>query len=426
MSEKLFTNDIDYDFFLSEWVKARDFVHSEKMVKSKGDIYVPRLNGQDDNEYKSYISYGGLSMYMKKGLFTYIGMVMRKKYTLTLPASENTDITELQRYPVLPNNQDLDGLVYQVLYNRFLYGRIGMLVDYVDKDSRSYIMLYDTFSILSTSYDKYGILNEVWLKDGNNTLRLYIRDNIYMQDVFDEDDVLIDSIRPIKNGEYFDYIPFIITGDYIPFLIEILDLNLHHYKLSVDLCYALHWVGIPTPVVTGIQNEEDIPDFIGVSRYINIPDPQGRAFFMEFEGKGLDSIVERMKVIEEDISKLTVNMILSDVGMSTKTATQSLIDYNSSVSSLTGVVNNIGNDITTAFNIMMDWNTMKTDYHISLNTDFVSKKMEPQMLRELTNMLLSNTISYDTYWQALQDGEMVNDNKSSKDELTDIKNNITL
>jgi len=417
MSKIYETND-EYDFYFSEWEKARDFTHSEKKVKSGGEKYIPRLRGNDDNEYQTYLSFGSLSMFAKKVLMSYIGMVQRKQYTITHP-----DIIYDTKYPITPNKKTLYRFITDVLYNRFLFGRVGILVDYIDADERSYMFLYDTFSILEVKYDVYGNLNKVVLTQSDNTLlKLELIDGVYTQQKFDieTEEPVTELITPIKNGNTFDYIPFVIMGDYIPFITEIIDLNYHHFRLSVDLQYALHWVGIPTPTVTGITNEEDVPDFIGTSKYISIPDPNGKAFFMEFEGKGLDSIKDRMEDIRNDIASLSINLILNDQ-FTSKTATQSIIDNNNSSSSLAGVVKDISADLTTIFNIMMDWNIMETEFVIKLNTDFVASKMDPQLLRELTNMLLSGTISYETYWKALQDGELVDSDKSAEEEKTNIE-----
>jgi hypothetical protein len=410
---KIYTTNTEYDFYLSEWNKAKHFYTNEKLVKQNANLYVPKLNGQDDNEYNDYISYGCLTMYFKKVVNTYVGMVTRKPVQIF----KDSEIENLEE--VTPDKKNMDDFVYDVLLHRFQYGRCGILVDYLDEDSRSYFSFYDTFSILEVRYDRYGSLSKVVLEEEDRYIELVLEEGVYVQNHYDKDtENIMKTVTPIKNGKVFDYIPFIIIGDYVPLLTEILDLNVYHYRLSVDLGYGLHWTAIPTPVVTGISNQDDVPDFIGASQYISIPAPDGKAFFMEFQGVGLSSISDRMETVENNISKLTVNMMLDNINQ--KTATQSLIEHNSSVSSVIGIVNDIARDLTIAVNIMKDWNDMETGYVVVLNTDFMSRSMDPSLLRELTNMLLSNTISYETYWDALQKGEIVSEEKTAEDEQNKI------
>jgi hypothetical protein len=55
---------------------------------------------------------------------------------------------------------------------------------------------------------------------------------------------------------------------------------------------------------------------------------------------------------------------------------------------------------------------------VSLNKDLVAAGMEPQMLTALTQALLQNTISYETYYHQLQQGEIARPLVDVEDEKT--------
>jgi hypothetical protein len=142
---------------------------------------------------------------------------------------------------------------------------------------------------------------------------------------------------------------------------------------------------------------------------------------MEFEGKGLSTLTDRMDMITRDISNFAVNLVINDQ-INNKTATQSIIDQNNNTSSLINCVRDLSATLTLSVNEMLEWNAFDNNYIISLNTDFVSSRISAQDMRELTNMLLSGTISYDTYWAALQNGEVVSEDVTSSEEKDKINN----
>jgi len=44
----------DYDAALASWQRARNVIGGEDPVKAAGELYLPRLTGQSDDEYNAY------------------------------------------------------------------------------------------------------------------------------------------------------------------------------------------------------------------------------------------------------------------------------------------------------------------------------------------------------------------------------------
>ena len=421
----------EYIEMYSEWTKATDFAHSEKRVHDKGEVYFPRLSGQEDDEYKSYVGRASLTMFEKKIRDTYRGMATRKPVDI-----ENDEQLADYLTKVTPTDDSFDSYIFNMLGEYFLTGRCGTLVDLPlgYTDANPYLVLYNATSIINWNTDDYGILTMVVLReiteidDGDqfNTSTefryrvLDLVDGAYRQRLFNSSGVqLNEDIFPQMNGKSLNYIPFTIHGGVKvkpPFLTEVLDLNLHHYQLSGDLGHGLHWVALPSPVLTGVP-KEDVPNHIGSARFIVLEDSDAKAFFLEFEGKGLDEITGRMRVIEETISVMAINMIMND---NAKTATQANIDSSSTTASLAGVINKLSDEFTIVLTTVSDW-MGKTVGNVSINTDFVSAKLDANNFNALVNAYIKGTISYSTFWKNLQHGEIASNNKTADEEQSEIE-----
>ena len=63
----------------------------------------------------------------------------------------------------------------------------------------------------------------------------------------------------------------------------------------------------------------------------------------------------------------------------------------------------------------------KTCGKTQINTDFISKTMPPEMIRELRQTWLDGGISYETLWTNLQQGEVADQHKTFDQEQSDIE-----
>jgi hypothetical protein len=70
-------------------------------------------------------------------------------------------------------------------------------------------------------------------------------------------DVLLSEVYPLMNGKPLDFIPFtfLSTDDNTaevdePPLIDLVNVNLSHYRTCADLEHGAHFTGLPTPYIT--------------------------------------------------------------------------------------------------------------------------------------------------------------------------------
>jgi hypothetical protein len=423
----------------SEWQKAADFYHSEKRVHYQGITYLPKLSGQTDDEYTSYKSRAALSMFFKKTVETYRGMATRKPVSV-----EDDKSIEEYMENVTGTGDSLLKYVYDTLEGYFVSGRCGTLIDLPEGATNAdpMFLYYDPLAILNWKKEEVDgvdqltmvVLAENVVKDDGDEFNtetkvqyrvLDLDEGKYRVRVFDDAENQIgEEIFPLMNNKTMDFIPFIIHGGVPvkpPFLTEIIDQNVHHYQVTADQMHGLHWAGLPTPYVTGVD-PEDAPKHIGSSRFICVPDPNGKVGFLEFEGQGLMPIADKLKVFEETISSLAVNMILNS-DQTERTATQSNIDSSSQTASLAGTVNLLSSEFTTLLGWAAEWMSKEAGA-VKINTDFVSSKMSPQELDALFKAYIGGGISYQTFWMNLQQGEVASESKDFEKELSDIEENL--
>ena len=421
-----------YSYMLSEWQKAGHFASFEKAVKDEGVTYLPLLGGQSDEEYEAYKQRGSVAMFFKKTIVTYRGMVMRKPPQV----GDDEPVAEYLKN-VTGSGDSFRDYMYSVVGRYFTAGRCGTLIDLPEglTNAEPLFLFYSAESIINWREDTInGItqlvevrleeeievqLDEFTWETAKQYRVLDLDEGKYRVRVFNDQEIMVgDEVYPLMNNSTMDHIPFVIHGGVDvqpPFLTEILDLNLHHYQVTTDEAHGIHWAALPTPYVTGLDTP---PDKIGPTAMIALPDPQSTAGFMEFSGSGLQPSAAKLKVYEDQISSLAINMVMNNE-LAVKTATQTSVDSSSQTASLSGTVTMLSAEFTKLLTIAADW-MGKTVGPVTINQDFISSKMSPDMINAVRQSWLDGAISYESMWLQLQQGEIAPEAKTAEEEQGDI------
>ncbi|MFX5825171.1 DUF4055 domain-containing protein, partial [Acinetobacter baumannii] len=86
--------------------------------------------------------------------------------------------------------------------------------------------------------------------------------------------------------------------------------NYAHYLVSADYEHGCHFAGLPTPVVTGYTPQNgpngEPPEklYIGSAAAWVFPQPDAKAYFLEFEGQGLDALEKNLSRKENQMAIL--------------------------------------------------------------------------------------------------------------------------
>ena len=227
---------------------------------------------------------------------------------------------------------------------------------------------------------------------------------------------LLDAWMPLRENQPLTFIPFVFLA---PFSLEptiqkslmegLVQRNFLNFKHSAELEHARFLTAMPTFCVAA--NMEAPPElYIGAAQALFFPDPNAKAWLVEFHGHGLGALENAIK---EDLMLMAAlgARLLEGPPQTQETATGvqwRLAGADSPTQALISVVNQ---GLTWALQVHNWWagfgeNLDDPNIHVNLNKDLVSTRMEPQMLLALMQALLNGTISYETYFYNLQQGEI--------------------
>lgn len=464
---KVDTTSEAYDEMAPIWQRCRDVIAGEDAVKRAGDTYLPQLSGQDSAEYEAYktrAKFYNASARTHEGM---TGMIFRRPAEVTVPEKIKGLTIDATMTGV-----SLSELATTVGNEVIAVGRIGVLVEYTRAPTdqlteaqadeyglRPYLTLYKAEAIID--YAKAGVDNKADVsmvrlmekrtaKDPADEFATTTTEQIrvldldaegyYRQRVFvkTETDGKTDwseteTIYPIMQGEKMRWIPFVfINPDNTepkickPPLLDLINLNLTHYRLAADYYHGLHFTALPTPVIIG-QSTDSLTGVmrIGGSSAWILPNPEADAKFLEFTGAGLSEIRTEMGILRSEMATQGMRILAADPkGIeSAETASIHRAGENSVLASIAGA---IGSGLTTALRYLGEWAGLteeqaEAECTVALGTDYLPKGASPQMFAEWTKAYLMQTISFPDYVAKLKQWELVEGNKTVEEIRAEIE-----
>jgi hypothetical protein len=340
-------------------------------------------------------------------------------------------------------------------------GRCGVLVDYPpivnavtlaqaqEQGARPYATLYDAESIINWKTgrinnvehltlivleEEYEIESDEFESKCEPQWRvLDLSEGFYRQRIYQKDKkgefVLIDELYPQINGQLLSKIPFEFFGvrdnspavDKPP-LLDLIDVNLSHYRTTADYEHGLHFTGLPTPVVTGYYSDDQSAQLkIGSGTAWLLPDPQSKAFYLEFTGQGLGELREALRAKETMMAVLGAR-ILAPEKRAAEAAQTASIHRSSENSVLASIAQSISIGLTHVLELLRDWSGTTGEVKVELNRDFIPNSISAQDAYEFVKSWQAGAISHETLFYKLKIGDVVEKNISFDDEMERIAN----
>lgn len=445
----------EYEKYESDWQRCRSTAGGQRSMHKAGTKYLPKLGGQTDEEYKAYLARTLFYEATGRTVEGLTGMIFRKEPNI----EEGSMIDFIE--DVTLDGTDLTGFARMLTKEVIEVGRIGTLIDYPRNETegmtqaqaaalnmRPFFKHYRTENILNWKIGRVNnaaALVEVRLfemveEDGEKEFEVNMIEQIrvlelvegrYQQRIFRKNNkdewVLHEEIVPIMNGKTIDYIPFIFvstdnTSPHVtePPLTGLVNVNISHYKTTADLEHGAHFTGLPTAVITGHSLSENEEFRIGSTTAWVFDAPDADAKYLEFEGKGLDTLQEMLKQKEEKMAALGAQMLTPSTRRNEAAETAEIrhMGENSVLSSISQTISGALNEM---LQVAAEWIGGATSATIELNTDFIAASITPQMLRELLQAVQSGRISHQTYFENLKRGEIIDAKKSYEDEVSEIE-----
>lgn len=407
-----------------EWEKCRDAYDGQSAVKSKGVKYLPALSGQTLPDYDAYKERALFYSITSKSVSALVGMALSKPPDLKYP-------DKLKPYFEENSGTEFYELFTAAVGEDLLMARYGVLVDRPVSGGKPFIRAYTTENIINWDYDDEGNLIMVVLRE------FYTRTRV--EDRFDRDvwiryrsleligGQLVITIYETDKPDGKNYNPLPSTTitntgvpmDRIPFfcvtpmglnlcpgkppVLDIVDINMSHYRTSADLEHGRHFTGLPTPYITGADSQGKM--HIGSTSAWVIPDPNAKVGFLEFTGQGLQSLEKALAEKQSQLASLSSRLIDNSTRGSEAAETVKL-RYLSETASLRSIVRSVEALMNSVYNMVGYMEGLGEDsVSVKLNKDFLDAKLSAAELKAWSEAYLSGSVTKEMYINALARGD---------------------
>ena len=442
----------DYQDATPQWTRLRDTYDGRDAVLARGNVYVPDLRGLDDPGNANYRKRGNFYNCVKRTVHGLVGAIFQKDAKIVFPATMASFLTD-----VTLTNVTFGMFAVETGRETMLMGRYGVLVDMPsveDPGNRPYLCPYKAEEIVNwRTVLQAGdeILSMVVLcehveeVDPKDEFKIIcteqyrvceLKNGVYIQRLFRQHTNATTrdwvqygpTIEPKRRGEPLNFIPFVFVGAthstpniVKPPLLDLADINLAHWRNSVDYEYGLHLVALPTPWAAGVKNSSsDGTMKIGPSVIWEL-ELQGSAGMLEFSGAGLDSILEAMNEKKKEMAVIGARM-LEDVPVVDETATAVQIRRSGEGASLHSIADAVEQALTFVLQIVVWWQSTvdvptEAPAKVELNKEFFNVKISAGEVTAALGALQADEISFETWWNLLSTGGWARDGVAPEDEL---------
>jgi hypothetical protein len=438
------TTHFEYGSHSTQWSRCRDAFAGEDAIKAKGEAYLPRLSGQTGNKSKDYDNYKlraawfGATRRTVNGL---TGSVFRKD-----PQVEGlTDEDRLQ-------DITLTGLPFPlfakgVFNNTLSVGRHGVLVD-VSADGSPYLVEYSAESIINWKVEaitgrhdltRVVLREEITEESAEDKFAvdqltqyrvLELIEGVYTVTIWrkvEKEWLPSEQIIPTRMEQALNFIPFCFfnpngteTGVADSPVLDLVDLNLSHYRSSADLEHARHWVALPTPWIIGEHIETKEPFNVGSSSAWIIQDAKASIGMLEVTGAGISHLENALEQKEVQMAVIGARL-LEEPKKAVEAAETQKIRQSGDASVLRSLAATASLGLSKCLTWFQWWTGGEGEVTVALNDDFVSAKLTPQELQAISEELIRGHISYPTYYRLLEEGEVTRPGVDWEDEKAQLE-----
>lgn len=422
------TRHPEYLFREPDWISCRDAMDGQRAIKNAGVRYLPKLTGQSDDEYKAYKERALFYSITDKTVSALVGMALGKQPELDMPEQMKKKLED-------DSGIEFHELLQEAVRETLLQGRFGVLVDRPENNGDTRNSTFLAEDILNWQTDERDrltrvVLREVYYDTSSTDVFAYLKkerfydlhldaDGLYVCHIYDRGfgtaEVLGQPTKvvvPTNQGQRMDFIPFYVSNplglglyDYKPPMLDIVNINISHYRTSADLEHGRHFTGLPTPYVTG--GESTNPLHVGSTTAWIIPNENSEVGYLEFTGQGLQSLEKALAEKQSQLASLSARLI-DGQSRGSEAAETVKLRYTSETASLKTVVRAVQallNRVYKAHAIMnsLDPNAVK----LALNMDFLDERIQGKNLDSLVEAYLKGGISEETLLFNLRRGDVL-------------------
>jgi hypothetical protein len=243
---------------------------------------------------------------------------------------------------------------------------------------------------------------------------------------------IVEELNPVRRGKPLDFIPFYFVnstgasaGISKPPLLDLIDLNLSHYRTMADLEHGRHFSGLPTPWISGAAVNESNEVQLGPSGVL-ILEKGGSAGVLQSS-----TSFPSLELADQEKRKMMSVLgarLLEEQAVANETMGAVSMRHSGEQAVLRTIVQVLEQQLTRAMRAHVWWMQTEKDpsdldyVRIELNKEFFAARMQPPELAALLAALQADGISYKTFYYNLAVGGITRPGVSDEDEQTEIAN----
>lgn len=418
---------------LPAWTKIRDCYTGEDAIKAKNADYLPRLADQPLHDYNNYLARALFFPITAKTCQSMIGLAITKPPKVVYPSLLDSYFSDTQE-----QEYQFTEFYTSIFTEVVLMGRLGVLIDAPEEATQPELCQYIAENIMKWTFVGKTltslILREFREVPGENQFETnticvlrhcFISGGVYYVEELDEDlEVTKSAISPLFMGRTIDYIPFVCFGSSgvglrvdKPPMQDIVSLNLSHYLTSADLEWGRHIVGLPTPVVTGVDSSTKL--HIGGTAAWILPVVESKAFYLEFQGQGLQSLE---KAMTDKVSLMaSVSARLVDGSSRGSEAAETVrLRYMSESASLIHIIGAVENGCTMLYNMLAKLMLASGSVTVQFSKEILGVGVSFSDMDVLFTAYLNGSVSKETLVYNLRRLDAIDPNRTDAQELASI------
>ena len=446
----------DYTDAAKLWEQMRAVYSGRAAVIAKGEKYTPKLPAASPAAQDAYLNRGNFYNALRRTVTGLVGGIFQKAPRFDVPARARPwldDIT-LTHIP-------MGAFALEATSEVLLMARFGVLVEMASAtpygETRPYLVSYNAENIINWRTSNLGgddVLTLVVLRETPTVLNekdpfqvkpveqyrvLSLDEDLrYTQQLWRRPDQsgdfapYGDAVVPLRRGEPLNFLPFtFLAPSYCtpdikdPPLVDLSNISLAHWRNSCDHEQGLHLVALPTPYVSGMKGGGDDSILqIGPST-VWMLDKDGKAGMVEFTGAGMKSLETALEAKQHQMATLGAKLLEEQPTLAAETATAVLARHAGEHATLRTVAEAMQQSLRQILQTMAWWDGLEArpldvPVEVTLNTDFLQVKAQPQEIQTALMTLQAGEISYATFWNLLTEGGWARNNVTADEERREI------
>jgi hypothetical protein len=241
----------------------------------------------------------------------------------------------------------------------------------------------------------------------------------YQQNVYVEDPTsqARDSFTPMIRGNPLPFIPFVFFGAGAnaadvekPPLLDIVDLNLSHYRTYAELEHGRFYTALPTYYAPGNQDNDAAEYHIGPGTVWEVPSGDAPGI-LEFKGEGLKTLERALNVKEQQIAAIGGRLMPGMSKSVSESNNQSAMREANEQSLLLNVIMSLEDGmsmVTRYWLLFRDVPLRETEaLRYEIDTTFLSTALDARGLRAVQLMYEGGVLPIEVFFEYLQKAEVI-------------------